>query len=390
MSLAARVNVSANDRLYTIAPDDPAPAVALLELLIGAAIVDELTDLAPAIGLSATSDAIAGEVVLANGGLLGLVGTAFRIFPRLAVQSYRVNFQVQAKGFIDLDFTVGVPAGSTLPIGAAPVPQFFMHRAPIVLGGRVARMVSGQLQPVAGASVTVTGYWRQAPPAYATVPATTTNFISLAPQLYADRPAASATLDVLTLTPVVGSDQPLLMSIDAGATAIALPTSIGISAGDVLVIGADVPERAETMAVASAAPGVVSVGQTNVNLALPTIWAHRRGTTVRKVTVGAPTVSHPVTLDAQRGDACVFLNNLTGLSATQTVRMRSGGLPDGFHQASLLAATSDANGFYRLPPLTRAAQVRIDAKLTTPSLTGEQIIRVDYSGAEDQLDFVIS
>ena len=60
----------------------------------------------------------------------------------------------------------------------------------------------------------------------------------------------------------------------------------------------------------------------------------------------------------------MFLDALTGLAATNQIEIAGGPQPDEYHNLLSFAVTSDADGYYRLPPLNRVAQLEIHAEKT--------------------------
>jgi hypothetical protein len=68
------------------------------------------------------------------------------------------------------------------------------------------------------------------------------------------------------------------------------------------------------------------------------------------------------------GDAALLFDT-TGITGSHQVRVVDPGPPvlHSFHRLDILATTSDANGFYRLPPLSRAGKVEITAEETNPT-----------------------
>ena len=93
------------------------------------------------------------------------------------------------------------------------------------------------------------------------------------------------------------------------------------------------------------------------------------------------------TANGWAGDACAFLASVAGLPAAGFVRVSGGPGPVGFHAARTFTTTSDAAGYYRLPPLTRVAQ--IEATATQGALKADLMFRPDSSLFENVLDFLI-
>jgi hypothetical protein len=87
----------------------------------------------------------------------------------------------------------------------------------------------------------------------------------------------------------------------------------------------------------------------------------------------------------------VFLDGLAGLAATHEVQVNGLPGPDEYHELMQFSVVSDANGYYRMPPLSRVAQVEIHAE----KILGPQTFQVtttfqpDYLQRENRLDLML-
>jgi hypothetical protein len=85
--------------------------------------------------------------------------------------------------------------------------------------------------------------------------------------------------------------------------------------------------------------------------------------------------------DGVRSDQVAFLAGMIGVS-DGVVEIGGGVEPIEYQTATQYTTTSDADGFYRLPPLSRVASV----KLQTPALT--LVMSPDYGRHDNLVDLV--
>lgn len=262
-----------------------------------------------------------------------------------------------------------------------------MHREPVVIRGRTVKANGNTTAPVPGASVKVTGIWRTAPPATLSVPADPPNLVSLRSPLSVNRTAAAGRLRPEDLQPILGDDKVLLDDIAPGGNVVRISNSQNLGGGTILWIDANDPDISEYLAIHSIDGGSSATQPARVRLDLPLAHPHRRNAVVRRTS--------PPTLGAQKqfaqaaiaGDTCIFLNDITGLNVVNEVQVTGGPNPAEYHSRRLFSVISDSQGFYRLPPLSRVAQVEITAEKppTLPPIKRE--FRPDYTGRENDLNF---
>jgi hypothetical protein len=131
-------------------------------------------------------------------------------------------------------------------------------------------------------------------------------------------------------------------------------------------------------------PASTPIQPARIQLSIPVQATHRFNAIVRKVTVGAAGASTPLTDDAIAGDVCAFVGSVATLQPATTVGIDDGANPIEYHAVSYFTATTVAGGFYRLPPLSRVAQLNLQANNGTlsPVLT----FVPDYGGEENKFD----
>jgi hypothetical protein len=91
-------------------------------------------------------------------------------------------------------------------------------------------------------------------------------------------------------------------------------------------------------------------------------------------------------------DSCVFLDAVSGLATGQEVEISGGPAPAEYHSVRNFSVASDADGYYRLPPLSRVAQLVIRAEKTVGAQTFQatRIFRPDYQQRDNRLDFMLA
>jgi hypothetical protein len=387
----SRRTVQVNAVAYLIADDDPPPLADRLWALAGVRLTDELNGRPPAGAVTLTSDIAGGGPRVAEGGLAGVVGTPRSAFPALTTQGYTVHLRVAVEGYVPRTVPIAIPQDLTFPATFSPQPlvDLALRRQPTVVRGRVVQMAGGKPVPVAGATVTVTGvWWPTPPPANLIVPPSAPDLVSLASPLYFDRTPAAGQCSAVVLSPVLGDDKFTTDDVPAGANPVRLSNQQNVTAGDVLLLDPDDPELAEYLPVQSIAGATTADQPAAFTLAYPPARPHRKGAIARKVNSGAAGPPKALVRDGWAGDTCVFLANVTGLSASQQVRISGGPGPDEYHTASTFSAVSDAAGYYRLPPLSRVAQ--LDVSAAQGSQSGHQTFQPDYALGENVLDLRLS
>jgi hypothetical protein len=294
---------------------------------------------------------------------------------------------------LPLQAAASLMADPTFPKTFTPPPliDLTLHREPISISGRAVRVDGSAPTPLAGATVSVTGIWRTPPPANMTVPASPANLVSLRPPLYSNRPALTQFMRRRNLTPAAGADKKLAHHLLPGANQLLLSDRQGLAAGDVLLIDATEPDLAEFIAIKIVPLTNPADQPTLITLEYPVIQAHRREVLVKRVTPEPPGVQQSFSAEAIAGDSCVFLDGLAGLAGASEVEITGPPGPDEHHTLLNFSVLSDGDGYYRLPPLSRVAQLEIHAEkiLGAQTLHGTATFRPDYRQRENRLDLAL-
>jgi hypothetical protein len=258
-----------------------------------------------------------------------------------------------------------------------------VHRTPVQLIGRaVLRGAAGEA-PLPAVTVRIGGTWRTAPTLTVSPPADPPELVAVDAPMYAARPVGTA-LRMVALTPDLVNPKRLEQPAVAGATTVELSDRTAIVAPNVLGIDVGDPDRAEWVAIKSIAGATSDALPATVTLEHQLARTHAAGAPAHGIAVGAPTASRALGVAAIRGDTTLFTTAL-GALASGTVEIDDGVAPPEYHRLARYEATSDADGQWRLPPLSRVAQLTIvatHAVNTTPIRT----VTLEYPRREQRLD----
>jgi hypothetical protein len=389
----SRRTIQLGKRAILFSSDDPVPLVRRLQAVVSMRVTDELTGGSPDSPLSLEVKERGLVPRVASGGLAGLVGIPQDVFPSLNTQAYFLHLTMRTDGYVARDVVVQVPQDPTFPATfTAPQLNLALHREPVIIAGRTIRFVSNVATPLGGTTLNVTGIWRMAPPANVIVAPDPPNLVSLQPPLYADRAALTQFLWHRDLPLAAGPGKTLVDDLWPGTNPIRLSDRQALSAGDILLINTNQPDLAEFIAVQTVPVTSAADQPTFITLDYPVLHAHRRGAEVKPVVPQPLGAQRQFTVDALVGDTCVFLDALTGLAAGQEVRITGPPGPDEYHKLRNFSVTSDADGYYRLPPLSRVAQLEIHAEKTVGVQTFRRTItfQPDYRQRENRLDHTLT
>jgi hypothetical protein len=320
-----------------------------------------------------------------------LVGIPTNVFPALAAQSYVVEAELTVPGYVRHPLSAVVPQEPAFP--AAFVPADFgdvqLHAEPVVVRGSVVVRIGSTTQPAAGADVFLTDVWPRIPNPAGLPASEQPNLIALRTPLSVARDTATGRVRRRNMT-ATGNIKPLLSEVDRGQLDLALPDRVGLNAlgGDVLVIDAADPDRAEYVTVATLAGGATAAEPAIATLTLPLVRLHRRDADVELVTPQAAGANHPLTRDAIPGDVTLFLTSLGGMATATVVEITGGGAPAEFRLMRRIRTQTNNLGYYALPPISRVAQVIVAASDGTHA--GQSTVTPSYSQREYVLDLVIT
>jgi len=374
---------------YTVAPDVPARSGQQVWALAELHAVDELTGLPPQEVLNLTCSNAEAFPRVAEGGIVGVTGIPVDALSELAINNYTLALTITAERYLPLTTSVPINAIPSFPelFNTPPAMQVAMHRAPVVIKGKVAISSGVTSAPVPNAAVSMTGMWRTVPPANVVVPPLPPDIVSLMPGFYFARSAATTQIAQQALVPVVGADKQLLVDASQGATSIRLSDCVGLAVNDVLAIDADDPYRTEFMTILNIFAASTTDQPATIVFTFGLQGTHRQRSPVRKVNVPAAGAATPLSVDAIAADVCAFVGNAAALQPATTVKITDLANPTEYQAISYFNTKTDAQGFYQLPALSRVAQLNLQANVGAVPPPMTQTFVPDYSMVEGKLDF---
>ena len=389
----SRRNIQLENRIVIFSPDDPVPLVNRIQALFKLRITDELTTRPPESTINLRVEERNYTARVASDGLAGLVGIPQQVIPGLNAQGYPVNLTVSAAGYLTRELHEEIRKDLSFPTHfAARQVDLALHREPVTISGRTVRVSGNTSTPLPGIEVRLTGIWRTAPPADLIVPPDPPNIIHLQSPLYLDRSALTQFLQPRDLPVAAGIGKTLVDDVSPGTDVIQLSDRQGLAAGDVLQIDVGQPDLAEFVEIETVPTTSAPDQPTLITLNQELMQSHRRDSVVKRTVPQPPGIPRAFTVDATTGDTCVFLDNLNGLATGHGVQIT--GLPtkDEYHKLTTFSALSDSEGYYRLPPLSRVAQIEIHAEkiVGIDLFQVTTIFRPDSHQRENRLDLTLA
>jgi len=393
----SRQTVVVGDLSYVISPDDPVVVGDRFWAVLEVRLLDELSG-RPVRGHMHIQTAYRGlSPRVSVDGLVGLVGRPREVFPALNpldpnAQTYDVEFSVSATRYLPLTRRVTIPMIANFPDVFTPaLIDVELHRQPIFILGRTVEIAGNGTRPLAGVDLSVIGIWPSLPPAnVALPPADPPNFVSLRPPLNRARTTATGRLRRREMALVAGQDKHLMDNVGPGVTTVRLSDGINLTANDILAIDPLDPDHVEFLTIQTVAPSTTPTSLTTVTLTHPIAESHRRDALVQRALPQAPGANNPLSRNAQAGDVCIFLNSIMNLGAATVVEVSGPiGAPVEYHRVSRFETTSDADGYFRLPLLSRVAQLDLQADDGGVHPTQVRRIIPNYEEFENRCDFIL-
>jgi hypothetical protein len=380
------------NRNIVFAADDPLPLVNRVQAMLKLRITDELTAAPPESSINLTVLEKGYTPRVADGGLAGLIGIPIQVVPALNSNDYFVNLTISARNYLTCHHNQKIPKDPDFPtLFAAKQVDIELHREPVTIFGRTMARTSGQIQPLGGAQINITGIWRTMPSANLPVAPDPPNIVSLQTPLCLDRNATSQLARPVDLPFAAGPGKFLEYEAEARSSNILVSDRQGLSNNDVLAIDADRPDHVEFVEIeklpTTGAPDQPALIKLNQNL----IRGHRRDSVVKKTIPSPPGLSRPFTVGGSAGDSAIFLDNTAGLSDGHEIQITGTPGKDEYHRISIFSTISDSEGFYRLPPFSRVAQIEIHAEKTigVQAFEANTIFCPDYRQRENHLDLTL-
>ena len=355
------------------------------------------TLIAPAPTLGGTTIALNSVAGLSPGQLLA-------IGPPNGEERARVHHlgpgpqQVTLTGGLGRPHAIGdhVVADSWTPVTLGAV---HLRRPPVVVRGRTVRRdpITNAITAVPVASITLTDFWTTLSAVRASLPGSMSDpnpltrafVVALSPGLVSPRDVGPAQVSRQDLVPVVADERFLTAAAAPGTQTIGVTDRQALAAGTVVQLDPDDREKAESVTV-TVVSGLGPINQRGeLTLALPLSTPHRERARIRRVLPQPPAPAVAFRRDARPGDRTLFVADVTTLPDDIDVRI-SGGVPAAERQhVDRFEATSDANGYFALPPVHRVAALQLHA--TAPLLTPVDItFHPQYGPLENWLDIVFA
>jgi hypothetical protein len=372
---------TAGDEVYLYDPDAPRRAGERWRAIARARVADEITleAIRHQIRVSAERDDLVPRV--ASDGLVGVIGRPAQLFPTLAAAAVDLHLTIDVPGYLPLplDGTLGPIAGFPDTFAALDLGSALLHRRGVAIEGRVVQNLT-TAPPIAGASVAIEGVWSTLPPPNWTPPALeeAPMLVALDPGLYAPRGVAT-TIAQRNLV-LSAQTKTLVLPLIAGAQRARISDRDGLGAGDVLVIDRDDPAHFEAIELAQV-DSASSVDQPAwITLAHPAAHLHRDGAVCTAATPQAPINGTTFARAGIAGDPVAALAVVPAFASGVVVEVDDAITTREFQRIGVHATTSDADGYFRLPPIARVAFVRL--RVQHAGFTDSTpIVTLDYRNA---------
>jgi hypothetical protein len=388
--VTSRQTITFPDRYYVISPDPRLRAGGAAQAIVMAHFEDEHTGLPPTATLNAFTVFPHLTARSTTEGLAGLTGIPERALPKLRTDPYDVDFRVTARRYLPFVTVAHFSNQGSFPDTFTPrdLGLVRLHRESVELFGRVVRATAAGNVPVAGVTVSITGYWLLIPTPVSGPPATAPNLVSLKPGVYLNRSAAAASVRRrdFTLTADVSE---LLDDAPAGLASLRLSNRVGLGPGEILRVEPGDLGRTEHLIVLSVTGSSDATQPAQVTLRYPGRVDHRPGARVERVTAAAPASDNNLMFDAIPGDAVVLSSGLTGMTGAATIEIDDGSPDPEYHTVSFFSVATDPGGFYRFPALNRVGQLELTADDGVNPPVRRTVVP-DYEMAENLVDFVLS
>ena len=351
---------TAGDETYLYDPDAPQRAGERWRAIARAHVADEITREAirHQIRVSTEHDGLVPRV--ASDGIVGVIGRPAQLFPTLAAAAVDLHLTIEVPGYLPLplDRTLGPIAGFPDTFAALDLGIALLHRPGVAIEGRVVQNLTSPT-PIAGASVEIEGVWSTLPPPNWTPPALeeAATLVALDQGLYAPRDVAT-TISQRNLV-LSAQAKKLVVPLVAGAQRVLTSDRDGLAAGDVLVIDRDDPAHLEAIELTQVDTASSVDQPTWLTLAHPVAHLHREGAVCTAATPQAPINVTTFARAGIAGDRVAVLAAVPAFASGVVVEVADGVTTREFQRIDVYATTSDADGFFRLPPIARVAFVRL-------------------------------
>jgi hypothetical protein len=380
---------------YRFCPDDSRVAGDRVRGLVWIRVVDEITNLPPEAALTVSTRHQGLIPRVSTGGIVGVVGNPMRIFPQLGVQGVDIEFSIAAQRYITrrvvkrLDPIADFPGQFRLsPPTNEPEP---LHRQAVSLRGRVVKVDGGKRVLLPDVTVSIAGVWSTfpGPEVDAQSEMEQPNLIYLTPGLYAERTKGASTLKRCEMVLSNGVEKTVVTPAPRGTRQIAVSDRVGLGVGDVLAVEPGHPELAEFIRISQINGSLSENLPATVTLAYPLANDHIEGTNAVRAELVDRGPENVLARDASPEDRVAFLNEMAELDSATKVELGGAGQLE-YHSMQRYATKTNEDGYFRLPPISRVAQLRLHAELSNiPAASLDKlVVSLDYRYPENHFDIV--
>jgi len=370
---------------YVIAPDVDLPIAQRAWAVVITRLIDELTDDEPAgwMGLECSNRNFTTRI--GTGGFAGVAAIPLKAMPLHAFMPYPMTLSVTADEYVADSKDITIAADVLFPASFTPVNlgDWPFHRKPVSIYGSVNLAAATGPAPVPGAAISITSLWRKVglPPA-ALAP------LSLSGVLAAARPAAS-TVQVYSMTPT-GTTYQLVKEAGPGSTSALFSNTLGLAVGNVVGFDLGDPDLEEYATVLSISGSVNPAQPATVQFTFPLQFLHFSLAQISQVTPAPTGAVNNVAVDAIAGDRVLLLNSpIAGIATGDVVAINGGTATTEYQSAAVFSVASDALGNYRLPLLSRVAQLELTANDGVHAPL-PQLVLPKYGNPDFRVDFLLN
>lgn len=413
----ARQSIETGNKNYTIAPCDSRLAGERLWAIVQARLIDELTMRHVVTPITVKTNKKYLTPQTTTGGLAGLVGTPARVFaqPDLTTSVHEFKVTFNATGYLAYDSTITIDPILDFPNDFTPVflGEIEMHREPVVIRGRVMEKNATPSEPVAGATIRIAiendpasqtydpaepsheNIWLKLPPATAVLQPDKLWIKAIKPNLYFPRKAGTTRIRQRELIHIPGQDKHLLEDAQIGSKSIRCSNRENLAIGQIIVVDAgDVATEGGNLSLSEYVriTGIDGTGEDDqpavISLSQPLMYPHRRHAIVRRTNLQPTRANNELAVEAITGDSCLLLSSNNHLGEGQTIEIADGDQTNEYRRIFSIATTSDADGYFRLPPLHRVAQLNLQVSDGSSETNIKNFIP-DYRSREQWIDLMI-
>jgi hypothetical protein len=260
----------------------------------------------------------------------------------------------------------------------------------VVLTGRTVLQKATGYEALNGVRVRILSIWRQMPSPYEIIPSADPRLVFITPPLVFDRSAKDGQLHWYELHDLEDAGRTLLENVEPGSKSLHASNCRELDPEDLLALDYVDAERVEILSIEAVATMSESQSGT-LEFTGPLQRAHRSGAPLEKVRrPDRRGVQHRLKEDARAGESCLFLDQLKNLETAHYVSISDNTEnPPEYHMVKLYEAKSNNQGYYRLPPLSRVAQVELQANYEELKPVNV-VFSPDYRQTENRVDFSFS